>query len=130
MAAQGAGAPQRRRRTKGALEAATEKAVKQATDAGVIGPLDVAAVQAMLALARKIDAWDVVVRWAQEDAGAERGARPAVPQNDNVSLSAYLKYCDQLGLTPAGRGSLKEKKPEGKGGKLGKLTPIPRPAAS
>ena len=45
-----------------------------------------------------------------------------VPQNDNVSISAYLKYCDQLGLSPAGRKSLEiDKGGESSGSKLGKL---------
>jgi hypothetical protein len=84
-----------------------------ATDEAIIAavhltPMDAGAVEALRALARKIDAWDVVVRWAGEDAG-DTGSRPTVPQNDNVSLSAYLKYCDQLGLTPAGRKALDQK---------------------
>jgi hypothetical protein len=70
--------------------------------------MDVGAVEAYFALARKIDAWDEVVRWAIEDAG-DTGSRPTVPQNDNVSLSAFLKYSDQLGLTPAGRKALDQK---------------------
>jgi hypothetical protein len=56
---------------------------------------------ALLALARKIDAWDDVVAAAVEHA-RENGTRPTVPQNDNVSLSAYFKALDTLGLTPAG----------------------------
>jgi hypothetical protein len=48
-----------------------------------------------------------------------------VPQNDNVSISAYLKYCDQLGLTPAGRKSLElDKGGESGGSKLGKLRTV------
>lgn len=107
------------------LVAATEAAVAAAgarlTDA------DQGAVEAMLALARKIDAWDVIVQWAIEDA-REREDRPKVPQNDNVSISAYLKYAESLGLTPAGRSKLTEKKPEAAGGKLGKLHSVPKPA--
>lgn len=60
---------------------------------------------ALILLARKIDAWDQIVEWALEDA-AESGGRPTVPQNDNVSISAYFKACDQLGLTPSGRKAL------------------------
>lgn len=97
------------------LVEATEDAVKAATH---LTDMDAGAVQAMLALARKIDAWDQIVDWAMEDAARDE-KRPTVPQNDNVSLSAYLKYCDQLGLTPAGRNGLVEKKkPEASGGKL------------
>ena len=88
---------------------------------------DKGAVEAMFALARKIDAWDTIVEWALDDARASEG-RPSVPLNDNVSLSAYLKYAESLGLTPAGRAKLAEKKPEGKGGSLGRLKPVPKPA--
>ena len=92
---------------------------------------DKGAVEAMFALARKIDAWDVIVGWALDDASfsTRKDARPTVPQNDNVSLSAYLKYAEQLGLTPAGRVRLVEKKPEGAGVKLRGLTSVPKPAA-
>jgi hypothetical protein len=102
------------------LVAATEAAVEAADH---LTDMDKAAVEAMLALARKIDAWDVIVDYALDDmAGIERGGRPAVPQNDNVSISAYLKFCESLGLTPAGRAKLVEqKKPEGAGGKLASL---------
>ena len=61
--------------------------------------------EALILLARKIDAWDQIVEWALDDA-AESGGRPTVPQNDNVSISAYFKACDQLGLTPSGRKAL------------------------
>jgi hypothetical protein len=86
--------------------------------------MDAGAVQALLALARKIDAWDTIVDWALDDvADAEGKSRPAVPQNDNVSLSAYLKYCDQLGLSPAGRKALQLKQ-EAESGKKAKLTAL------
>jgi len=66
-----------------------------------------AAVVNLMRLARKIDAWDQIVEWALEDvAGKGRGGRPAVPQNDNVSASAYAKQLEQLGLTPTGRKAL------------------------
>lgn len=108
------------------LVEATEKAIAAAKH---LTDMDLGAVEAMRALARKIDAWDQIVDYALEDiAGNPRGGRPAVPQNDNVSISAYLKYCEQLGLSPAGRSKLEEKKPEGKGGKLGRLSSVPKPA--
>lgn len=66
---------------------------------------DAGAVEAMLALARKIDAWDVIVDWANEDA-SESDSRPKVPANDNTSLPSFLKYCEALGLTPATRRAL------------------------
>jgi hypothetical protein len=93
---------------------ATEEAISAATH---LTAMDSGAVEALRALARKIDAWDQIVEWALDDAGLKQGARPTVPQNDNVSLSAYLKYCDQLGLTPAGRKALDQKVAKA-GGKL------------
>lgn len=104
------------------LVAATEAAI---TAASHLTDMDSGAVEAMRALARKIDAWDQIVEWAIDDAAAAEGKRPSVPQNDNVSISAYLKYCDQLGLSPAGRKSLEiEKGGESGGSKLGKLRSV------
>jgi hypothetical protein len=102
------------------LVEATEAAIKAATH---LTDADQGAIEAMRALARKIDAWDVIVEWALDDAAGKKGARPAVPQNDNVSLPAYLKYCDALGLTPNGRKSLEAKK-ESQGGKLAQLRAV------
>lgn len=108
------------------LVAATESAIKAAADH--LTAKDAGAVEALRALARKIDAWDQIVEYAIEDLGdgRPRGARPSVPQNDNVSISAYLKYCEQLGLTPAGRRSLgmEDKGGESSGSKLGKLRAV------
>lgn len=53
-------------------------------------------------LARKIDAWDRIVEWALDDVEEDGAGRPRVPQNDNVSPSAFAKACDALGLTPIG----------------------------
>jgi hypothetical protein len=96
---------------------ATETAIAAA---GHLTDMDAGAVEALRALARKIQAWDQIVQFALDDAG---GDRPSVPQNDNVSLSAYLKYCDQLGLSPAGRKSLDVKK-AGESAKAAKLTAL------
>ena len=60
---------------------------------------DAAAVAAARALADKIDAWDVIVDWALDDA-ADEGSRPAVPRNDNTSLPSFLKYLEALQLVP------------------------------
>jgi hypothetical protein len=79
---------------------------------------DAGSMAALLALARKIDAWDVIVEWALDDAAESQG-RPTVPQNDNVSISAYLKGCEQLGLTPSGRAALVKAKPAEKGADSG-----------
>ena len=87
------------------LVEATRRAV--AAEPRLRDPRYAAALVNLMRLARKIDAWDVIVQWAIEDqAGKGRGGRPAVPQNDNVSASAYAKQLAELGLTPAGRKSL------------------------
>ncbi len=95
----------------------TEIAIRAASH---LTDMDAGALEALRALARKIQAWDQIVQFALDDAG---GDRPSVPQNDNVSLSAYLKYCDQLGLSPAGRKSLDVKK-AGESAKAAKLTAL------
>lgn len=64
-----------------------------------LAPEHGAAVEAARLLAAKIDAWDVIVQWAIEDAAAEDG-RPKVPAHDNTSLSAFLKYMETLQLVP------------------------------
>lgn len=70
------------------------------------------AVAAARALARKIDAWDVIVGWALDDAADSKGGRPAVPANDNVSIASFLKYLDALGLTPPVSGVRGSSKPD------------------
>lgn len=90
------------------LVEATEKAFQAAAH---LTAADAGSMAALLALARKIDAWDVIVDWAFEDA-AEDESRPKIPSNDNVSIATYLKGCEQLGLTPAGRAALTKGKPQ------------------
>lgn len=98
---------------------ATEASIEAATH---LTDLDKGAIEAVLALARKIDAWDQIVEWALDDAAESKDGRPKVPQNDNVSISAYLKGCEQLGLTPSGRKALDVKVEEGgNGSSLGDL---------
>lgn len=82
---------------------ATERALN-AADHVDQGGVDAGAVAALLALARKIDAWDEIVELATEQAGD--GRRPTVPQHDNTSLPTFLKYCEALGLTPGSRKAL------------------------
>jgi len=102
---------------------ATEASISAATH---LTDMDKGAVEALRALARKIEAWDEIVQFALDDSAGSDRARPAVPQNDNVSLSAYLKYCDQLGLSPAGRKVLDVKAERAKG----KLTALRQSADS
>ncbi|WRS30591.1 hypothetical protein U6G28_02575 [Actinomycetaceae bacterium MB13-C1-2] len=94
---------------KSSLDAALDRALASAEH---LGERDAATVAAARALARKIDAWDVIVGWALEDA-AESGGRPAVPQNDNVSLASFLKYMDALQLVPPAAGAGPKVKPVG-----------------
>ena len=62
---------------------------------------DAATVAAARALAWKIDHWDELAKQAISDAEVKgKGARPAVPLNDNTSIPTFLKYCAALGLTP------------------------------
>lgn len=85
------------------VEDATEVALGAAqhlTDA------DKGAVEALRVLARQVDYL------------AANGGLREDGKLDNVSVPTYLKFCESLGLTPAGRSKLGEKKPEGKGGKL------------
>ena len=76
-----------------------ERALKAARRDKLIYARHAGTVAAARALADKIDAWDVIVQWALEDAGGQ--GRPAVPQNDNVSIPSFLKFMTELGLTPA-----------------------------
>ena len=81
------------------LEAALDRSLESATH---LTQLHAATVRAARDLARKIDAWSVIVDWALEDVSDGDGntGRPAVPANDNVSLASFLKYMNDLGLTP------------------------------
>lgn len=82
------------------LAEATEAAIEAAKH---LTEMDAGAIEALRALARKIDAWDQIVEWALDDAADREGSRPVVPANDNVSIPTYLKFCESLGLTPTGR---------------------------
>lgn len=121
---------------------ATNEAIAAAphlTDPRYLGSL-----QALRMLAAKADQWQKIVDWAVEDLADQDGRkRPAVPQNDNVTLASYARLSEQLGLTPIGRkaldgvGGANGGKPassdtdtpteggtSGKTGKLGLITPI------
>jgi hypothetical protein len=111
----------------------TDAAIKKAEH--LKDPQYAGAVEAIRALARKIDAWDTLVQWAMEDIEDVRGARPAVPQNDNVSLASYLKYSEALGLTPAAQNMIPRKADaptaaKKRGGALASVSNIPRPSGS
>lgn len=84
---------------------ATEESLQAASH---LGAEDAGAVSALLVLADKVD---------------QLGE-----SFDNVTLPTYLKYCESLGLTPAGRARLTEKKTEAPSGKLSGLRSVPKPA--
>lgn len=98
--------------------AATAHAVKAATH---LTAMDSGAVFALMELAGAIDAIN---------AGAEFNDEDEKPRSfDNVTIPTYLKYCESLGLTPAGRLKLGTSK-GATGGKLGDLRSVPRPKAA
>lgn len=100
---------------------ALDKALAEARKQGVVSDLDAGTIRAAQALADKIDAWDQIVEWAFEDVAEADMKRPAVPQNDNVSLASFLKYMNDLGLTPAARNAASKGSSKSGGGPVGKL---------
>lgn len=94
----------------GEIEEATESALTAATH---LTDMDAGAVEVLRHVARQID--------LQSEGGLTPDGKL-----DNVSVPTYLKYCEALGLTPAGRLRLGAKK-EAPSGKLGNLRSVPRP---
>jgi hypothetical protein len=84
---------------------ATDESLAAATH---LTKVDAGAVQMLRELAAAADLID------------ESGLNPA-GKLDNVTIPTYLRYAESLGLTPAGRARLVEKKPEAKGGSLASL---------
>ncbi len=105
-----------RRRTAGPVERATNASIRAATH---LTPADAGAIAALKILARKIDTEDEL-RERALDYAREHQTKP--PSVDNVSLPTYLKFSAELGLSPAGRGRLPERKGAGGGGKRGTLS--------
>lgn len=86
----------------------TNEAIQAAKVAGVITDMDEGAVSVLLQMAQRLDDPDY----------------PVIDGRfDNVTQALYFKACEQLGLTPAGRNRLTEKKETG-GGKLAQLRSI------
>lgn len=86
----------------------TNEAIQAGRAAGVLTDMDDGACAVLLNLAERMDDPDF----------------PVIDGRfDNVTAALYLKGCDQLGLTPAGRSRLPEKK-ETKGGRLAELRSI------
>lgn len=105
----------------GAVLEATEQSLGAAKH---LTEMDAGAVQALRALASKID--DMTAPRVDEY------GEPTEAKFDNVTIPTYLKYCESLGLTPAGRDRLNVKKDEGAkpGGQLIALQGgIKRPAS-
>jgi hypothetical protein len=87
--------------------------VQAAKRAGTITAADEGAVAVLLQMAERLDDPDF----------------PVIDGRfDNVTQALYFKACEQLGLTPAGRSRLSEKKETG-GGKLAQLRSIQGGAA-
>lgn len=103
----------------GTVSDATEEALEAATH---LTDMDAGAVQALRVLAAKID--DLI-----PDPKDDEGDDEPLSKFDNVTLPTYLKYCESLGLTPAGRMKLGSAKGD-TGGKLGGLRSVPRPKAA
>jgi hypothetical protein len=95
----------------------TNDSIQAAKSAGIITDMDEGAVAVLLQMAQRLD--DVEY--------------PIIDGKfDNVTQSLYFKACEQLGLTPAGRNRLEEKK-GASGGKLAQLRSLqggatPKPA--
>jgi len=100
----------------GSVLDATERAIK----ASKLTSMDVGAVAALRVLALKIDTEaelrEIALAYAEEN-----HLKP--PSADNVSIPTYLKFCESLGMTPAGRVRLNAKK-ETAGGNLAKLRSV------
>jgi hypothetical protein len=87
---------------------ATERAVQAAR--AELSDLDAGAVAVLLELARQIEVM------------ADNGGLREDGKLDNVSIPTYLRFCESLGLTPAGRVKLGVEKPSA--GPVGKLASL------
>ena len=86
---------------RGPVRTDLERALKAARRDKLIYARHAGTIAAARALADKIDQWDVIVQWAVEDQESSGASRPLIPANDNTSIPAFLKYMNDLGLTPA-----------------------------
>jgi hypothetical protein len=97
--------------------AETDRAIAAATHLTV---LDAGAIATLRMLAVKIDT-EMRLREMALTAADENGSKP--PAVDNVSIPTYLKFCESLGLTPAGRARM-DQKTEEPSGKLAHLRAV------
>lgn len=102
----------------GPVAQATEKSIAAATH---LTDMDAGAVETLRTLARKID-WIVPLDERREKATGDEDQAP-MPL-DNVTIPTYLKFCESLGLTVAGRSKFEDKPKEGSGGKLAQLRSV------
>jgi hypothetical protein len=86
----------------------TNDSIQAARAAGLITPMDDGAVVVLLQMAQRLDDVEFPILDGKFD---------------NVTQGLYLKYCESLGLTPAGRTRLGEVREQG-GGKLAQLRGI------
>lgn len=89
---------------------ATNKAIEAADH---LTDMDAGAIEALRALAMKIDTEQLINQIAIEYARENELKEPA--RIDNISIPTYLRYCESLGLTPVGRSKLEEKKDQANG---------------
>lgn len=92
---------------------ATEQAIRAARH---LTPMDVGALMALRVIAQKIDNMLDEIRGEDEHGEVVTTKRFTL---DNVTLPTYLKYCESLGLTPAGRRQLAAGKPKAPTGRTG-----------
>lgn len=91
-----------------AKDASVADAVEQSLKAAAhLTDLDAGSVQVLRGLAASVD-------YLNDHDGLNESGR-----FDNVTVPTFLRYCEQLGLTPAGRKALEEKKKDGSGGSSG-----------
>lgn len=103
------------------MVAATEKSLAAASH---LTDSDAGAVAVLRELAREIDVRDHLRELALDYANEHKAKPPGI---DNVTVPTYLKFCDALGLTPAGRERLKPSEGGG-GGNLSRLRAVRNPA--
>lgn len=85
---------------------ATEEAIEAAKH---LTRMDAGAISAVLKIAKQID-------YLMDNEGLNESGK-----FDNVSIPVFLKYCNELGLTPLARTKIEPAKTPGKIGKLGAL---------
>lgn len=101
-------------------ESGVEASITAATH---LTPADAAAVAALRVLAKKVDSLADSTAGVSDDGELTEDRKRGL---DNVTLPTFLKFCSELGLTPAGRHAIEGKKTESKssGGRLAHLKSV------